>query len=135
MHALREFRGDGHVAVLTANGLSGLEALVMHSATWTFPAEIMRGSRAWSQEEWDAVVDDLRARGLMKPDELVLSDEGKAFRDGIEHQTDLLTMPAYTAIGEKGVERILELEGPIVEAVTAASGRLSPSAMKVAEDD
>ena len=46
MHALREFRGDGHVAVLTANGLTGLEALVLHAGMGLFPPDLLRSSRA-----------------------------------------------------------------------------------------
>ncbi len=34
---LREFRGDGHIAVLTTEGLSGLEALVVHGGTGEVP--------------------------------------------------------------------------------------------------
>src|SRR5215510_15409578 len=60
---LREYRGDGHVAVLTAEGLSGVEALVTHAATNDIPAELLASSRAWPQPEWDAAVDRLRVRG------------------------------------------------------------------------
>ena len=60
MHALREFRGDAHVAVLTANGLTGLEALVLHAAMGLFPPDLLRSSRAWPQEMWDETVEELR---------------------------------------------------------------------------
>src|SRR5215470_10144593 len=124
MHALREFRGDGHVAVLASHGLTGLEALVLHGGMGMFPPEALRGSRAWPQEEWDVTVDDLRARGLLVADEVLLSEEGRTFRDAIEHQTDVVTVPAYASIGEKGAQRILELAPPIVEPVGDALGRI-----------
>ena len=123
MHAFREFRGDGHVAVLTSHNLTGLEALVLHGAMGIFAPEALRQTRGWSQEEWDATVDVLRARGLLAPDEVVLSDQGREFRDGIEHRTDELAMPAYTGIGEEGIRRILELAPPIVEQASGAASR------------
>ena len=35
---LREFRGDGHVALLVVHGLSGIESLVTHAAAGDVPA-------------------------------------------------------------------------------------------------
>src|SRR5687767_13465797 len=52
---LREYRGDGHVAVLLHAGLTGLEALITHTATgrgFTEPAA--RATRGWRDEEWAA---------------------------------------------------------------------------------
>ena len=125
MHALREFRGDGHVAVLASHGITGLEALVLHGAMGVFPADRLRASRFWPQDEWDVTVDDLRARGLLVADEVRLSEQGTEYRDGIEARTDDLTVPAYASIGEAGVARILELAPPIVELVTQAAGTIS----------
>ena len=62
---LREYRGDGHIAVLTAEGLSGVEALVTHAATNDIPSELLASSRAWPQPEWDAAIERLAARGLV----------------------------------------------------------------------
>jgi hypothetical protein len=129
MHALREFRGDGHVAVLTAHGLTALEALVLHGGMGLFDAEILRTSRAWPRDEWNATIDDLRRRGLLVAEEVRLSDEGRELRIGIERQTDELAMPAYTAIGDVGARRILELAPPIVAAVSAAVGRIDRRAL------
>jgi hypothetical protein len=39
---LREFRGDGHIAALTVEGLSGLDALISHAASGDVPAEVLR---------------------------------------------------------------------------------------------
>src|SRR4051812_2562056 len=54
---LRELRGDGHIAALVAEGVSGIEALILHTATGEAPG--MRTSRPWSDEAWDAAVDGL----------------------------------------------------------------------------
>ena len=45
---LREYRGDGHVAVLTSENVSACEALVLHAAAGEVPAATLRASRAWS---------------------------------------------------------------------------------------
>jgi hypothetical protein len=136
MHALREFRGDGHVAVLTANGLTGIEALVLHAGTGLVPPDLLRSSRAWPQDVWDQTVEELRGRGLIAADELRLSEIGKMYRGQVETQTDELTMPAYERIGQTGAERILELAPPIVAAVTSAIGRISPQAVsRITSDD
>ena len=42
---LREFRGDIHIAAMTAAGIDGCEALVTHAATGEMTREILQGSR------------------------------------------------------------------------------------------
>ncbi len=49
---LREHRGDGHVAVLTAAGLDGCEALVLFAASESLPDRLFLDGRGWSEEEW-----------------------------------------------------------------------------------
>ena len=53
---LREHRGDGHVAVLTAAGVAGREANVLHSAAGGAPREFMTIGRDYDDEEWAANV-------------------------------------------------------------------------------
>src|SRR3954447_10808122 len=81
---LREFRGDGHVAALLVEGLTGVEALVVHAATGEIPAAVLQGSRAWPDDAWNDAVESLRPRGLVAPDTLVLTDAGRAHRDWVE---------------------------------------------------
>ncbi len=71
---LREFRGDGHIAALVVEGVTGLEAAVLHVAqgdSWT--REPLRKTRGYSTEEWDAAVAGLRERGWL--------DEARGFTD------------------------------------------------------
>jgi Helix-turn-helix family len=135
MHALREFRGDGHIAALASRGLTGIEALVLHAGTGMFPPDLLRSSRNWPRADWDACVEDLRSRGLITPDEVLLTDAGTAYREAIETQTDELAMPAYAGVGEQGVTRILELAPPIVKAVTKGAGRLTAEQVRNALPD
>jgi hypothetical protein len=118
---LREYRGDGHVAALLLAGCSGIEALVLHAATGSVPAEVLRRTRGWSTAEWDTAVDHLRSAGLLEPgDELALTRTGQTQRQWVEDRTDLLAVPAYAVLGSAGCARLVELAGPISRAVTEA---------------
>ncbi|MDT4940976.1 MAG: hypothetical protein QOJ34_1065, partial [Pseudonocardiales bacterium] len=65
---LREFRGDGHVAVLLTGGVSGLDALVTHTVTGRgFTEQAAKATRGWSDEQWTEAVERLTARGLLSP--------------------------------------------------------------------
>jgi hypothetical protein len=118
---LREYRGDGHVALLLTEGLSGLGALITHAATGSIPAEALRTSRAWSEEEWASGVDLVRAQGwLTAGPELALSKDGQRRRESIEDRTDDLAVYPYEAIGADGCDRLVELARPLSAAVMAA---------------
>ncbi|GAA3609304.1 hypothetical protein GCM10022419_112870 [Nonomuraea rosea] len=115
---LREFRGDGHVATLLTEGISGIEALVLHAASGDVPTVFLKISRAWPEEDWAAAEERLRTRGLLDGD--TLTPEGKALRQHIEDRTDTLAMPAYEVLGEDGCERLAELARPFGRRVVDA---------------
>ena len=118
---LREYRGDGHVATLTASGLTGIEALVVHAATGEVSAEVLRTTRAWSDEEWAAGVYSVRSRGwLADGDELALSPSGAAHRQEVEDTTDRLAVHAYSALGEDGCSELRGLARPFSQSVVAS---------------
>ena len=129
---LREFRGDAHVALLTTEGLDGVEALVVHAATGEVPAEALRATRAWPEPAWDAAVERVGARGwLAGGRELALSEAGSAARRSVEDRTDELAVHPYEAIGEEGCARLRQLVRPISQAIVD-SGRLAGG---VVDDD
>jgi hypothetical protein len=118
---LREYRGDGHVALLLTEGLDGLGALITHAATGSIPAEALRASRAWSEPEWAAGVASARAQGwLADGPQLTLSEAGRTRRQSIEDRTDELACHPYEAIGEDGCARLIELASPLSASVMAA---------------
>jgi hypothetical protein len=118
---LREFRGDGHVAMLVAEGLSGLEALVIHEATGEIPSPVLRTSRAWPDDQWDAAVERLRRRGLVEVgDELALTEAGRINRSSVEDRTDALALAPYVPLGDDGCQRLRELGRPLSRAVIDA---------------
>ena len=96
---LREFRGDGHVAALTVEGLSGLEALISHAASGDVPAVALKLTRAWSDDEWQAGIERLAARGLVN-DDGSFTDAGREQRHRIEDATDRLALAPYAALGD-----------------------------------
>ena len=122
-YLLREFRGDGHIAILTSEGLSGIEALQLHLALVPAVGRIFRATRGWTDEEWDASAERLRARGWLTADaELTLTSAGRAYREAIEARTDACNTQAYAAVGDAGCRRLLELGTAIGSAVLADGG-------------
>ncbi len=118
---LREFRGDGHIAALLVENLSGLEALVSHAASGDVPAETLRLSRAWSEDEWEGAMEDMRIDGILTDDEApTFTLQGKDQREWIEHRTDALAMAPYVALGVDDCERLRALGRPLSKAVIAA---------------
>jgi hypothetical protein len=110
---LREYRGDGHIALLVTNGLSGIDALVTHAATGEVPTNVLQSTRGWKPEQWDASVEDLRSRGwLADGPDLKLTEWGSGQRKEIEDQTDLLSADPYSALGDKACEELRSIARP-----------------------
>ncbi|MEV8598362.1 hypothetical protein AB0465_00430 [Streptomyces griseoviridis] len=118
---LREHRGDGHLAALTAAGLDGLEAVVTHTATGRgMTPKWVLNTRGWRQGDWDAASGRLRGRGLLDG-EGELTEAGAALRAGVEAETDRLDRAPYEHLGADGVARLTEL-GTVFARAAAAAG-------------
>jgi hypothetical protein len=117
----REFRGDAHVACLTAEGIDGLEAHVLAAGAGQLPGAVLREYRGWSDEEWAAAVERLGARGWVDPGGS-LTKAGRAARDARERRTDDLAMPPWRRLGPGGCARLLDLLGPPVRLVVDGGG-------------
>ncbi len=85
--AIREGRGDGHVACLVAEQIGPCESLVLQGATGRSDADALRTRRGWSEEEWAAAIERLAARGLVD-DDGEINGAGRRARDLIETRTD-----------------------------------------------
>lgn len=106
---LREYRGDGHIAALVLNGLSGVEALVTHVATGLgFTTATAKLTRGWSDEQWAAAEAGLTARGLLD-DNGALTAEGVALRDRVEAATEAASQAPWTHLGPEKKARLEEL--------------------------
>jgi hypothetical protein len=135
---LREHRGDGHVAVLVAEGITGLQAHLLQSASGHIPQEVIQRARiGWTDEDWAGAADALRGRGLLGPaPALALTPAGRAVLDAVEARTDERAWDGgLAALGEHGAQEVLALLAPSVRAV-AGSGMLpeiSPTGLARAE--
>jgi hypothetical protein len=106
---LRESRGDGHVAVLMTAGVSGLDALITHTATgrgFTEPAA--KATRGWTDEQWLAALARLHERGLLSS-EGGLTEAGVEQRAAIERATDDLAEQPWLTLGVENSERLVDL--------------------------
>ena len=136
--ALREYRGDGHVAALVAEGITGLQAHLLQSASGHMPQEVLRRARiGWTDEDWAGAADALRDRGLLSAGPgLALTPAGRAVLDTVEARTDERAWDGgLAALGEHGAEEVLALLRPSVRAV-AGSGMLpaiSPTGLASSE--
>ena len=110
---LREFRGDGHVALLVVHGLTGVEALVTHAAAGEVPARVLQATRGWPDATWAAAVDGLCGRGWLESgDTLRFTASGEALRAEIEEGTDALAAAPYHALGEQECAELRALVRP-----------------------
>jgi hypothetical protein len=117
---LREHRGDGHLAALAAAELSGLEALVTHTATGkAMTARAFQRTRGWSPDQWSAAQAGLRDRGLLDADG-ELTAAGTELRREIETVTDRLDLAPYEHLGAAGVKRLTELATTLTQTALAA---------------
>jgi hypothetical protein len=117
---LREYRGDGHLAALLAAGVSGVEALVLHTATGKgFLPEVAQKTRGWSPAQWGEAVAGLRDRGLVDG-ELSLTAEGAAFREEIETQTSRTSAAPWEHLGPDATAELAEVGGGLTKRLLAA---------------
>ncbi len=115
---LREWRGDGHVALLTAEPLSGAECTVITHAL-SKGRGFLKSSRRWSDDDWSAAVDRLTADGWISGED-AMTDEGKVRRRALEARTNELAAPMWSGFDDATVNRLGDLLEPAVEALTAA---------------
>jgi hypothetical protein len=120
MTLLREHRGDGHVAALVAARLSGIEALVTHTATGQgFLPEFARASRGWTQADWDAAAEGLAARRMLDSGG-ALTAAGQEVRAMIERETDLMASAPWLHLGDERTEQVIRIGKALTRAVVAA---------------
>jgi hypothetical protein len=118
---LREHRGDGHVAALALARLDGVEALVTHLGLagpgGSMPLQMVRATRGWTDEDWDAGVARTKARGLVGGDG-ACTDAGRALRESIEAQTDAAALEPYERLGTERTNRLRDLARPWSRAIS-----------------
>lgn len=117
---LREFRGDGHVAALVTAGLSGLEALVTHTATGRgFVPRFAAVTRGWSAEQWDGASRRLAEQGVLDADGAV-TETGRRLRADLEDATDRASSTPFSVLEDGEVGRLTELGRALTRRALAA---------------
>jgi hypothetical protein len=119
---LREHRGEGHIAALVAEGIGGTEAHVLHALAQGIPAEKFGRVHHLPGVQLAAVVDGMRARGLIEASGW-LSDAGRESKERIEALTDDLAAPAYDSLTLRELDRLIADLEPISAALDAAGSR------------
>ena len=115
---LREHRGDGHVAALTAAGIHGREANVLQSAAGVVPRDVFGVARHYDDVEWDSVSARLVGRGLLDRDGK-LTLQGKAIRADVEDRTDAHALSAYDILDDQQLQQLIDALVPLTAAVIA----------------
>ncbi|MEY2478328.1 MAG: hypothetical protein QOG87_3643 [Actinomycetota bacterium] len=126
--ALREWRGDGHVAALVGADVGAPECHLLLAARGAVPAEVLRTSRHWSEEDWGAALDRLRTRGWLDGDG-AFTDAGRAVSDAVEDRTDELAMAPWNALGANGCERLASLLQDPLARISASGAVPFPNPM------
>jgi hypothetical protein len=104
---------------MTAEGIDGCEALVTHAATGEIAREMLQGSRAWSDDQWDAAVESLHAKGHLDV-EGSFTDKGADSRQRVEDRTDAGALVSYADLGDEGCKRLRFLCRPLSQTIAAA---------------
>jgi len=117
--AVREHRGDGHVAQLVDADVTPSEALVLQAATGRSPEVGLRTRRGWSEQDWEAAVASVQERGLVD-NEVHITSAGAELRQTIEDNTDRVAAPIVRALGDDDADELVAVLRPLAEAVMAA---------------
>lgn len=119
---LREHRGDGHTAALMTEGIGGTEAHVLHALSVDLPAAEFGRVSHLPAAQLGAVIDGMRARGLVGPDGW-LTTAGRATKERVEALTDRLAEAPYDALDPGELDRLVA----DLEPISAAIRKVFPS--------
>ncbi|OBI40996.1 hypothetical protein [Mycobacterium sp. E796] len=131
---LREQRGDGHVAVLAAAGVSGRESNVLHAATGRVEPDYIARTRDYDEAAWRHHEQRLAERGLLNGDGTVTA-AGRDLKDRIESSTDALALSALDALTDDEVETLFRALTPITRAVIAGEDIPARTPMALRRDE
>jgi hypothetical protein len=96
--AVREHRGDSHIAASVAAGLDPVRMGILSEVWVGFPVGEYSGTRAWPEDVHAKAASRLEADGLIADGKI--TPEGTAFRDAIEKDTDTAQDDLLTAVGD-----------------------------------
>lgn len=130
---LREHRGDGHIAVLAAAGITGRESNVFHTVASALPAEYMKTTRHYDDNEWSDCARRLADRGLLA-DDGSLTSAGRELKDHIETTTDALALRAFDGLDDEELQTLFSALTPIARQVIGGGDLPATTPMSVRRD-
>lgn len=131
---LREQRGDAHVAVLCAAGVSGRESNVLQAAAGGVPRDYIARTRDYDESAWRHHEQRLAQRGLLN-DDGSLTTAGRELKDRIESTTDSLALSALDTLSDDEVETLFRALTPVTRAVVAAGDVPAVTPMGLRRDE
>jgi hypothetical protein len=138
VNAIREWRGDTHWAIQTAEGVGPIAAGILDGAWRSYAGDWLPRSRGADDAALTAGFEELARRGLatMGGDTIgTVTREGLAYRQSLEDRLDDLTAPAWRHLGEARCRQFLDLVEPVgprlVERIDQTAG---PNWMPAARD-
>jgi hypothetical protein len=131
---LREQRGDAHVALLAAHGISGRECNILHAAAGRVPKEMIMRSRDYDDEQWEHYSGRLADRGLLDGDG-ELTDAGRSLKQRIEDRTDELALATLDVLDDTEVETLFRTLTPITRKVVSGGDVPAATPMGLSRHD
>jgi hypothetical protein len=116
-NAVREWRGDNHMALLVAYGLDAPEASILHSAWMRYEHDWVPRSRGWGDADIAAAFERLGRRGLADGNRV--NGRGLELREEIERRTDEISARPWETLGFDETQRICAVLEPIAPALLA----------------
>jgi hypothetical protein len=131
---LREQRGDAHVAVLSAAGISGRESNVLHAAAGRVPRDYIARTRDYDDDAWRRHEQRLVERGLLDADGS-LTAAGRELKNRVESTTDTMSLSALDGLSDDEVEALFAALTPITRAVVAGGDVPAMTPMSLRRDE
>ena len=131
--ALREYRGDSHIAAWVSQGLDAIELCLLTDSFSGLPLRTYSATRGWRDTDFDPATESLVAKGLLDAKSGTYTEEGRKLRELIEVKTDEQMRQAIEAIGND-FDELSGLLAPWGAAIKSAGGypKMGPHDMALA---
>ena len=131
--ALREYRGDSHIAAWVSQGLDAVELCLLTDSFSGLPLRTYSATRGWRDTDFDPATERLLAKGLLDAKSGTYTEKGRELRELIEVRTDEQMRQAIEAIGND-FDELSGLLAPWGAAIKSAGGypKMGPHDMALA---
>jgi hypothetical protein len=131
--ALREYRGDSHIAAWVSQGLDAVELCLLTDSFSGLPLRTYSATRGWRDTDFDAATERLLAKGLLDAKSGTYTEKGRELRELIEVKTDEQMRQAIEAI-DNDFDELSGLLTPWGAAIKSAGGypKMGPHDMALA---